>query len=238
MQYIDYDKLEGLDPGAYQNQEPYPWANPQGILTPQGFETLRTRLPDISLFSKQFGLVRRAGQQPHDRYTLEYKRSTPIDGPWADFIEELTAKRYRKAVCRLLGVRNIGFNFHWHYTPRGCSVSPHCDAKLKLGSHIFYFNTEQDWKPEWGGETVVLDDGGRFDRASAPAFEDFDHALASETLGNRSFLFSRRGNSWHGVREVACPEGHLRKIFIVVLNRADPVGRFKARIRRGQFERF
>ncbi len=94
------------------------------------------------------------------------------------------------------------------------------------------------WRAAGTAGTIVLDDGGRFDRASAPAFEDFDSALSSETLGNRSFLFSRRGNSWHGVREVACPEGQMRKIFIVVLNRADPLGRFKARVRRAQFERF
>ena len=50
--------------------------------------------------------------------------------------------------------------------------------------------------------------------------------LASETLGNHSLLFQRRGHSWHGVREIRCPQVRYRKIFIVVLNRppADPTG--------------
>ena len=42
--------------------------------------------------------------------------------------------------------------------------------------------------------------------------------LASENLGNYSLLFQRRGNSWHGVREIRCPQGRYRKIFIVVIN--------------------
>jgi len=33
----------------------------------------------------------------------------------------------------------------------GCAVSPHCDAVRKLATHIFYFNTEADWDPGWGG---------------------------------------------------------------------------------------
>ena len=42
--------------------------------------------------------------------------------------------------------------------------------------------------------------------------------LASENLGNHSLLFQRQGNSWHGVREIRCPQGQYRKIFIVVIN--------------------
>ena len=90
--------------------------------------------------------------------------------------------------------------------------------KRKLGSHIFYFNTAEDWDPAWGGETLILDDGGRFNQKSAPDFEEFERIIASENLGNHSLLFHRQGNSWHGVREIRCPEGRYRKIFIVVIN--------------------
>ena len=38
-------------------------------------------------------------------------------------------------------------------------------------------------------------------------------------MGNRSLIFQSTGNSWHGVRAINCPEGHLRKVFIVVINR-------------------
>ena len=118
----------------------------------------------------------------------------------------------------MFGTRLLQLNFHWHYTPNGCSVSPHCDAKRKLGSHIFYFNTTADWDPSWGGETLILDDRGRFPRNSAPRFEDFDVVIPGEALGNRSLLFARGDKSWHGVREIHCPAGAYRKVFIVVVN--------------------
>ena len=98
-------------------------------------------------------------------------------------------------------------------------MSPHCDNISKLGSHIFYFNTVEDWDPDWGGETLILDDGGRFDHKAAPRFEDFERIIASKALGNYSLLFCRKGNSWHGVRELGCPEGALRKVFIVAIHR-------------------
>ena len=91
----------------------------------------------------------------------------------------------------MLGRRFFSLRFHWHYTPNGCSISPHCDSKTKFGSHIFYFNTAADWDPAWGGQTVLLDDGGRLTPKSAPRFEDFDRVITAETLGNRSLLFAR-----------------------------------------------
>ncbi len=118
-----------------------------------------------------------------------------------------------------MGVPALELRFHWHWATNGNSVSPHCDAKRKLGSHIFYLNTEEDWDASWGGETIVLDDGGRFSRNSAPEFDDFDREIHAEAMGNRSFIFTRRGDSWHGVKEIHCPEGRYRKVFIVVLNK-------------------
>jgi Rps23 Pro-64 3,4-dihydroxylase Tpa1-like proline 4-hydroxylase len=161
-----------------------------------------------------------------------------VPRPWREFVEELKGERYKRALCRLVGIRHLDLNFHWHYTPNGCSVSPHCDSKRKLGSHIFYFNTEKDWKPEWGGETVILDDRGRFRMRSAPSFDDFDAAESSTALGNHSLIFTRRGNSWHGVREIRCPEGAMRRVFIVVLNRADPFYRLRSKLSGKGFERY
>ena len=232
MNYIDFEFLERFDPKVFQNQEPYPWWNPQGVLTAEGFQRLLDTLPEVSMFEKKFGVERSHGQYSHDRYALEYHENLQLPDPWKDFIAELQGDRYRKFLCRLFGVRSVFLNFHWHYTPNGCSVSPHCDARRKLGSHIFYFNTEQDWDPSWGGETLILDDRGRFHRKSSPAFEDFDHATPSVSLGNRSLLFGRSGNSWHGVREIHCPEGRLRKVFIVVVNSDNLVARLRRRFRR------
>jgi len=42
-------------------------------------------------------------------------------------------------------------------------------------------------------------------------------------MGNYSLLFTRRGNSWHGVREISCPPGYYRKVFIVVINERRPL---------------
>src|SRR5690606_82298 len=140
---------------------------------------------------------------------------------------ELQRARYRAWLGHALGTEAFELRFHWHYTPSGSSVSPHCDAARKLGSHIFYFNTEADWDAAWGGETLILDDGGRFSPRSAPAVDDFESAPSSDAVGNRSLLFARNGNSWHGVREIRCPPGALRKVFIVVIERATLAARLR-----------
>lgn len=217
-----------MDPEAFQAQEPYPWANPEGLLTDEGFECLRETLPEPALFEKRFGVQRKHGQHPHDRYALEYREDLGLAPPWRDFVAEVMSERYRRAFCRLLGQPSIALSLHWHYTPRGCSISPHCDAARKVGSHIFYFNTPNDWDPSWGGETLILDDDGRFSAHSAPKIEDFDHATPSRLLGNRSLLFGRKGKSWHAMREIRCPEGQLRKVFIVVANGDRPFDRLRA----------
>ncbi len=217
MKYLDFDRLEQLDAAAFQGRSPYPWVNPQGLLSGDGLRRLIDNSPDIELFEKIFGKTRAHGQQSHDRYSLEYRAGLALPGCWRDFIAELEGPKYRRFIARMFGRGFFRLRLHWHYTPSGCSVSPHCDARDKLGSHIFYLNDGGDWDPAWGGETMVLDDGGRFKRGSAPEFEDFDHAISAEAMDNHSFLFARKGNSWHGVRALNCPEGRLRKVFIVVV---------------------
>ncbi|TDO07725.1 MULTISPECIES: hypothetical protein [Halomonas] len=232
MSYLDFDALERLDARAFQTQHPYPWINPYGLLTAEGFNALRDTLPEASRFEQVFGKPRRHGQQPHDRLALEYTPDMALSPHWQAFMEELQGPRYRQFMSRMLGSHRFDLQFHWHYTPQSCSVSPHCDAKYKLGSHIFYFNTQDDWRPEWGGQTVVLDDGGRFNYRSAPAFEDFDNQIESTATGNYSFLFTRRGNSWHGVREITSPPGYYRKVFIVVIRSREPLQSLKQSFKR------
>ena len=219
MTYIDFQRLDTIDPRSFQQTLPYPWMNPEGLLTTDGHQELISTLPDISLFQQRFGVTRAHGQQSHDRFTLEYQEDLPLAEAWKAFIAELYGKEYQTWLRRLFNIDSLDLTLHWHYTPNGCSVSPHCDAKHKLGSHIFYFNTEQDWKEHWGGETVILDDDGQFDRKSAPKFNDFNKATVSKAIGNYSLLFARNGNSWHGVQEIQCPADRMRKVFIVVVNR-------------------
>lgn len=215
---LDHTSLDRIPTASFRDAAPYPWLNPEGVLTEQAFETLRTHMPPLDIMKPSFGRKRAHGQQPHDRYALEYHAGLQIHPAWHQLVAELNGPVYQAWLSRLFATRRFRLSYHWHYAPRGCSVSPHCDAKRKLGSHIFYFNTAEDWDPQWGGETLVLDDGGKFSRNSAPAFDDFERAWTANAMGNRSLLFQRQGNSWHGVKPVMCPEGHMRKVFIVVVN--------------------
>src|SRR5262245_25642452 len=38
MRYLDLEQLRAIDPVALRSQKPYPWINPQGILTEEGFQ--------------------------------------------------------------------------------------------------------------------------------------------------------------------------------------------------------
>ncbi len=227
MRYLDDDRLAALDDAAFRDARPYPWVNPAGLLREDAFRQLRETLPPVEIFEASFGKARKHGQRSHDRYALSYREDLPIAEAWHDFVAELNGPDYRAFLRRMMGSDAFEPMFHWHYTPSGCEVSPHCDSWWKLGSHIFYFNTEDDWDPSWGGETVILDDQGRFSFRSAPEFADFDAAMGSQSLGNRSLLFVRNGRSWHGVRPIACPKGALRKVFIVVIKRRGVVERLR-----------
>ena len=78
MNYLDFDRLAAFDANAFRATRPYPWANPAGLLTDEGYGTLRQTLPDPSQFAEFFGVERSHGQQPHDRLTLDYRDDLPI----------------------------------------------------------------------------------------------------------------------------------------------------------------
>ncbi len=61
MNYVDFDRLERIDPQAYRSGKPYPWVNPANLLTEAGFEALRHTLPALSLFEARFGKTRKEG---------------------------------------------------------------------------------------------------------------------------------------------------------------------------------
>jgi hypothetical protein len=89
MTYLDFDRLNELDAAAFQSTRPYPWINPAGLLTEEGYGRLLETLPDVSLFDASFGETRSHGQRPHDRYILEYDDSLDVAQPWKEFVEEL-----------------------------------------------------------------------------------------------------------------------------------------------------
>ena len=46
MKYINESLMNGLDARAFQGERPYPWLNPEGFLTPDGFARLAETLPE------------------------------------------------------------------------------------------------------------------------------------------------------------------------------------------------
>ena len=62
MQYMNFDKFKAIDPAEFATTKPYPWINPEGLLTEEGYQALLENMPDISLFEKKFGYERIAGQ--------------------------------------------------------------------------------------------------------------------------------------------------------------------------------
>lgn len=236
--YVAFENLEAINPEKFRATTPYPWVNPASLLTDSGYERLLNNMPDVSLFEKKFGYERIAKQKPHDRYSLEYTSSTPIPEAWKEFIGELCGDRYRTAIARLYNAKNINFRFHWHYTPNGCSVSPHTDSVHEHGSQLFYFNSEEDWNPAWGGHTLVLDDGGQLGFKSAPALDDFSNETVANCMGNHSLIFQRTRHSWHAVREINCPEDRLRKVFIIVTNPENMYRRIRNKVMQKKTQRF
>jgi hypothetical protein len=221
MPYLNQETIDSVSGEAFQKQRPYPWVNIQGTLTPEGFERLRETLPDFSSFERKVGVKRAYGQGPHDRGILHYRPGLELPAPWKEFVAELQGESYQLFLRRMLNLppsKRIILTMEWYYAWQGCSVSPHCDARRKLATHIFYFTTEADWDTSWGGQILILDDGGRFKAHSAPAFDELGVAAALDPRGNASLLFQRMEHSWHGVRPLQCPPDILRKLFIVTIN--------------------
>ena len=218
MEYLNRDCLARTPPELFRDQRPYPWIKLEKILTDEGFRELSENMPDLSLFSRDVGSKRAYGQAPHDRYCLHYFSGLILPPSWMDFLAELQGERYQAFLRRMLGRGSFLLTFEWHYAWQGCSVSPHCDAARKIATHLFYFNREDNWRSEWGGQTLILDGKNRFRTHSAPSFDQLQVAASSEPCGNNSLLFQRTPHSWHGVRPLNCPEGVMRRLFKVTIN--------------------
>ena len=56
MQYMNFDQFKAIDPGDFAATRPYPWSNPQGLLTAEGYQALLDNMPDVALFEKKVWL--------------------------------------------------------------------------------------------------------------------------------------------------------------------------------------
>lgn len=218
MEYLNRERLESISPATFHGQQPYPWINIEGVLTREGYESLRQTLPSVGRFDRMVGVKRGYGQGPHDRYLLHYRPGLELAQPWQEFIAELEGQFYQSFLRRMLGPRTFIATFEWYYAWQGCAVSPHCDAARKLATQIFYFNTDDDWDQKWGGEILILDSEKRFKTHSAPSFDDLKVAASVTPRGNASLFFERTPHSWHGVRPLQCPPNKLRKLFLITVN--------------------
>lgn len=218
MEYLNPARLNALSSEAFRSRQPYPWTTLENPLHPEAWEVLRQTLPEVQGFERQVGKKRGYGQAPHDRFLLHYRPGLAVAQPWQEFLAELQGPVYQDFLRRILGPRTFIPTFEWYYAWEGCAVSPHCDAARKLATHIFYFNTEEDWDGSWGGQILILDSERRFKPHSAPQFDDLQVAASLDPRGNGSLLFERTRHSWHGVRPLQCPPGQLRRLFIVTIN--------------------
>ncbi len=218
MNYLDLEVLQNIQSEEFLNTKPFPWVNPKGSIRAEKFDLLRKSFPDISLFTKSYGVKRAHGQKPHDRWELLMREGIPLSPEWQEFTAEIRSGSYRKELERIFGTREFTVRYWWQLATTGASVSPHSDSAKKLGTQIFYFNSSEDWKEEWGGRTIILDDEGKFSDQSAPEIHAFPRKYEAQILDNRSLIFMRTPHAWHAVQELAAPEGAYRKLFTVILD--------------------
>lgn len=228
--FINHELLKNFPVAEFRSRRPFPWSNVREFLTPEGFNELRRDFPPLELFEKHQNIERAYGQRPHNRYYLAYETSIyhredhpaggvlnreQLPGAWQQFIEELeTSEAYRDFIKQVLEVPAYSVRYAWHAGFTGSEVSPHVDAAEKFGTHIIYFNTSEDWDPQWGGGTVVL--GNRRTNAMNPDFTEFETVTAAEMLDNCSFLFKNTPEAWHGAPALTCPPGKYRRLFNVI----------------------
>src|SRR5262245_7010214 len=103
MNYLNLERMESIDPAVFQGRDPYPWLNPDGLLTEVGYQRLLQTLPDVSLFTFVANHERRDGQPSHDRYALDYRRDLSVADTWHEFVGELKGPAYRRFLNRMLG---------------------------------------------------------------------------------------------------------------------------------------
>jgi hypothetical protein len=226
--FINSQAIENFSPEAFRKKWPFPWETFDQFLTPEGFNTLHDEFPPLSLFEYHENMYR-SGGRAHNRYYLAYETSIyqrgndpqagivhqkDLSPAWQQFIQELEGPAYRALVEQVIGKSVLHIRFAWHMGTSTNEVPPHKDNPIKVGTHIFYFNTHSDWDPSWGGQLLVL--GGKLIPGETPDFKDFTTSTVVPNIDNHSFIFKNTPNAWHGVKPLLCPPGSYRKLFNVI----------------------
>jgi hypothetical protein len=79
MSYLDYEKLETIDPAQFQQAKPYPWLNPAGILTETGYQRLLA--PNLSARDEAASKRSRSSGREHRMVEPVYKARRPKTSP-------------------------------------------------------------------------------------------------------------------------------------------------------------
>lgn len=232
---INSKLLENFNRNAFESKEPFPFVDFKDFLTPQAFQTLHNEFPGLEFFEYHDGIYRGA-QRPHNRYYLAYESSIyhkkdqeagagiikyqQLSPTWKKFMDELEGKVYQQFLSNLFKNTKFHLRYAWHIGKSSNEVSPHRDSPSKLGTHIFYFNTNEDWNKAWGGDLLIL--GEKKVESNAPEFSDFGYSISINNMDNHSFLFKNTPDAWHGVRPLSCPENHFRRLFNVILQAPSP----------------
>ena len=227
---INYEKLHSTFAKInISTPKSFLWFHYSDFLNNSSFKALYDSYPDISFFEEHKDLMRNYNQAPHDRFYLAFEKSifhssdytgsgiirmNQLPKCWQDFIGELNDKRYNEFIKMVLNLENYTARYDWHIGIKGNAVSPHIDAKPKLASHLFYFNTSPEWNQDWGGRTLILQ--SKKTSVMNPSFDDFNEIISIENLDNKSLLFKNSESAWHGVEPLKCPENRFRKLFNVI----------------------
>jgi hypothetical protein len=227
-EHLNKSVIKSLNLDTFTSARGFPWYNFQGILKDERYRKLCEEFPPIESFELQTSPERKYFNK---HYYLAYEKSVyhrtndycgkgvikhrDLPNCWQSFIDELaTSPIYQDLIKKQLGVRRFKVRYAWHIAYSGTSVAPHTDAKHKIGTHIFYFNSSDDWNPAWGGSTALLI--GKSTSCANPTFMDFAELKRIEFLDNSSLLFKNTDKAWHGVEPLNSPEGHYRRTFNVI----------------------
>ena len=218
MEYLNREFLQAISPENFRNSRPYPWIQIDKTLTTEGYELLRKTLPPIEHFERQIGVPGPHGLAPRDRYVLHFHPGVEVEEPWREFIRELQGPAYEAFLRHMFGNHTFLPTFEWYYAWDGCGLPPRVDAHRRLASQIFYFNAEEDWDPDWGGQILILESARRFSTREGPRYEQFGVAASVEPRGNASLLMQNTRHSWHGVRPLVSPPDKVQRLFVVSVN--------------------
>ena len=230
---LNSERLNPVSTADFAAAQPFPNLPLSACLTPAAFTQLLADFPAPELFVRQQGIHPDNILRPHDRYYLALSdqggvpqtpgitRTAELAPSWRKLIEELRSPPYQQFIKRLFGCRQLRTRFAWHLGHQASEVSPHLDAARKIGTHLLYFNTSDDWQPDWGGSTLLL--GQPRNGSSQPDFDDFATCQSAPWLDNHSLLFRNGPAAWHGVERMNPLPGHYRRLFTVVFDHPHPV---------------